>query len=212
MKLAVWNINGPTLIKSYDILGALLTGNYSVTLPTDGSYYYVAVTGVGDATSLYTSYASLGAYKVTVDFPTPGVPAPLEGPNLPPPSPTAVTQITNGAVNQKTTTTTTGKGKNKVTTTTTAYYYASATIVVTNDTVPFTTPSLVYTWSSSTGAFPITTGTTPVDSTGSVTLTSPGMSSGGTAVTLQIKGIKTWQCLPFVWDPTAATNTQTWVV
>lgn len=80
---------------------SLLRGYLTARLPADGDYNLV-ITGVGDggASDGYTSYASLGEYRVTLAFPAPGgrgssdarfdpiqPPAPAEPPAPPAPSP-----------------------------------------------------------------------------------------------------------------------------
>jgi hypothetical protein len=63
----------PPLVAEFDPRGDLLTGASAVKLPADGRYY-VSLTGAGDgdaATNGYSSYGSLGEYRITVDYATP---------------------------------------------------------------------------------------------------------------------------------------------
>lgn len=68
----------------------LLNGTSTFTALAEG-YYYACLTGTGDgadATVGYSSYGSLGEYKITCDYVTPVNPAPAASPApSPPPSP-----------------------------------------------------------------------------------------------------------------------------
>lgn len=66
--LAIYAADGVTRLAAFDPQGGILTGSKSVTLPSAGRYY-VALTGVGDGTVGYSSYGSLGQYRVKVDYP-----------------------------------------------------------------------------------------------------------------------------------------------
>lgn len=79
-KIDVTAAGAPAPLATFNTAGGLLQGSFPVTLPAAG-IYYVGVTGVGDGLNAsvgYSSYASLGEYGLTVDFPT-------NGPAVPPP-------------------------------------------------------------------------------------------------------------------------------
>jgi len=66
----------PRVVASFDPRGDLLSGSFPVTLPAAGSYL-VSLTGVGDGDTPsrgYSSYGSLGEYRLTIEFPTPLTP------------------------------------------------------------------------------------------------------------------------------------------
>jgi hypothetical protein len=71
----------PQLLAAFDPQGALLRGSVSAALPGAGRYL-VSVTGTGDgsdATSGYTSYGSLGEYRLRVEYPAAAAPDGVTG-------------------------------------------------------------------------------------------------------------------------------------
>ncbi|KAI8466727.1 MAG: hypothetical protein J3K34DRAFT_53546 [Monoraphidium minutum] len=70
---------GPALLTSWDAAGALLSGAQDgAQLPAAGKYYLVVSgTGDGDLATGYSSYGSLGQYKVSLSYPT-FVPPPVD--------------------------------------------------------------------------------------------------------------------------------------
>jgi hypothetical protein len=153
----------------------------AVTLPSQGTYY-VSVTGVGDggASTGWTNYASLGEYRLTVDYATPvGSTPPPPPPPSPSPSPSPPPANTNLVLTLASTRKYKSGGK----------WRAEATLLAADGTGvarPGIAVTLGYTWSSPSGGFTkkATTATLTTSAMGTVVLTSPASGAASGTATL----------------------------
>ncbi|GBF87613.1 hypothetical protein Rsub_00324 [Raphidocelis subcapitata] len=188
MRLDVFGADGATLLATFDTAGALLSGPFTVDLPAAGTYF-AALTGVGDGAdgvTGYTNYASLGEYRLTVEWPA--VPTTAVQPQ-PSPSPSPRTLAVVVASSQKVFNKKTGTSY-KVTV---AARDASGANILAAATFSVT-------WSSTSGAFAARSVTTRTSATtGTIVLSSPVALTPATQLTLTSASLA-----GYTWDRAAS--------